>query len=372
MENIKIDDLKKRDFYSKENNFEKYKSVKSILIYGDKNKAVPFVSIIIPTFKRGPMLAQTITSILNQEDYDDYEIVIVDNEPIFDRETETEKIIKSFNSDKIFYYRNEKNIGMYSNWNRCMELARTKYVCMVHDDDALVKNHLKVMTGLIKKNPKIDYLACIHNNIDERVLGKVDLNDFSQSLELEKEEQILYKDYKDFNFGLATLFLGAIFNREKAMEIGGFAVDQSYVEDYFFIAKFSYYYNVYKYEKPLYLYRWAANQSLKSEIWQDQIIYEYYLSKYISSKRNIFIRWLCNIMCTYFLFEKIESFKDGTSFLKMKFNVDTKYVYRMCGIKDKDRSLWILNLVKKIDRYCRSARKKIFNVNKNITVLREG
>lgn len=351
MNEIKLKELKKRDFFSQENNFKKFEKVKSELIYGDESKDKAFISIVIPTFRREKLLAETIQSILNQENFEDYEIVVVDNDPIFGVITETEKVIRSFNSNKILYYRNRENLEMYGNWNRCIELARSKWVCMVHDDDALVKNHLVTMTNIIKKNSKISYLACRHNNIDEREKGYCNINKYSQSIRLNKK-YVRFNNYKDYNFGFKEFLLGAVFDREKAIKIGGFKPKESYCEDYFFVSRFAYYYNVYSFNEKLYLYRWAYNQSLKTEMWEDELVYEYYLYKYISQKRNFIIRPFYKLLSKYYIIRRMNRYINGTSVLRTKCNINKENVYRMCGFNDgKVNSvvLGICELIKKFD-----------------------
>ena len=44
-----------------------------------------------------------------------------------------------------------------------------------------------------------------------------------------KEKNIIFNNYKDYNYDFNTLFLGAIFDRKKAIEIGGFNISSSYI-----------------------------------------------------------------------------------------------------------------------------------------------
>ena len=326
--------IKNRDFFSKDNYFNKYKNVKSKLIYG-KHKDNVFVTIVIPTYKRAATLKETINSILCQEGFDNYEILIVDNENDFENVTETEKLVQEINSDKIVYYKNEKNIGMYANWNRCIELAKTKWICMVHDDDVLVKNHLNTMVNILNKNKgkKISYLACRYRNVYENKENKKDLNYYAEKVNV-NANVVKKRNYKDFNLGFDSMFLGALVEREKVIEVGGFMPDSAWVEDYMFVAKFSYYYDIYRLEEPLYVYRYANNQSLKTEIWEDQIVYEYYLYKYISEKRGL-LKNVYLTMSKYMTLIRMNEFIDGKSFLNIKCNINKGNVYKMCGFKSE-------------------------------------
>ena len=365
MDEIKVEKIKNRDYFSREDNFEKYKHVKSRLIYGKLKNEVPFVTIIVPTFKREKLLKEAIKSILNQEDYDDYEILIVDNEPVFDRETETEKVVRSFNSDKILYYRNEENIGMYGNWNRCIELARSNWLCMVHDDDALVKNHLSTMTNIIKNNSNISFLSCRYTKIDEREIVCEDINNYSQRVTI-NEKYLTRRTYKDYNFGFVTVFLGGLFSREKAMEIGGFYISTSYCEDYYFVAKFAYYYDIYVIESKLYLYRLAQNQSLKSDIWEDEMVYEYYLYKFISEKRNILLKPFFRFLSKCCIIRRINRFINGTNTIKLGCNLNKDKIYKFCEISEKNTGR-LQEVLSEFIRILDKMIRRIYNMlNKNI------
>lgn len=88
------------------------------------------ISIIIPTYNRKLMLKDAVNSILKQN-YSDFEIIIIDD----CSEDDTKEIVSSYNSDKIHYYRNEKNSGAgitrKNGYNKC----KGKYLVFMDDDD---------------------------------------------------------------------------------------------------------------------------------------------------------------------------------------------------------------------------------------------
>lgn len=92
----------------------------------------PLVSIGIPSYK-AKYLADSIRSALNQT-YNNIELIIVNDcspEPIKD-------VVDKFNDARIRYYVNEKNLGGEdpgNNWNRCLELAKGEFFCLLCDDD---------------------------------------------------------------------------------------------------------------------------------------------------------------------------------------------------------------------------------------------
>lgn len=140
------------NFFEYKDNFAKYKHIKSNLLVGEiENILNPKITIAIPTYKRAVLISDSINSILNQVKFDDYEIIIIDNEAN-QEENETEKLMKQYNNPKILYYKNEENIGMFGNWNRCIELARGKYITILNDDDWLEEEFLYEMNKQINDN----------------------------------------------------------------------------------------------------------------------------------------------------------------------------------------------------------------------------
>ena len=165
------------------NCFEKNYPFPSELIVGDLNRPLPEITVIIPTYKRKDSLRRTLRSVLNQTvDPECYEILVVDNDP--EDTEELEKFFKEARIPNLLYYRNSKNLGAYGNMNRCFELARTKWVSMVHDDDMLFMNALKWAMESITflKDPKLG--AVIPRQI---IAG--DVKDFEQRL-FEKGQNI--------------------------------------------------------------------------------------------------------------------------------------------------------------------------------------
>lgn len=116
----------------------------SRLVIGEADGPVPRVSIVVPTFRRAGLLAETLDSALSQVDFTDFEVIVVDNdaEPAT---RETEDLIRRLDSTRMRYYRNARNLGMTGNWNRGLLLARGEWITLLHDDDWLSPRFLQRM-----------------------------------------------------------------------------------------------------------------------------------------------------------------------------------------------------------------------------------
>lgn len=138
-----------------------------ILISGKEDK-VPEITIAIPTYNRVGYLKKAVDSALNQRNYNKYyQVIVVDNEAEFEGDkSETEKLIDTYQDERLLYYRNVKNVGMNGNWNQCIALTRGKWVAMLHDDDCIDENYLERITYYIKKYPDAKCLIPNKREID--------------------------------------------------------------------------------------------------------------------------------------------------------------------------------------------------------------
>jgi len=93
------------------------------------------LSIAIPVFERKEFFLEAILSVLNQTIKCD--IIVVDNNSSHDF---FEKTCQHYG---IKYFKNDSNIGMFPNWNKCFELANTDYVMILGDDDILDEKYVE-------------------------------------------------------------------------------------------------------------------------------------------------------------------------------------------------------------------------------------
>lgn len=123
-------------------NYKLKENIQSQLLIGNLSRDLPKVTVIIPTYKRLEMLKRTLSSVWNQDiPKSDYDILVVDNDS--DADNETYCYLREHATENLYYYKNSGNLGAYGNMNRCIELARTEWVSMVHDDDVLFSNALR-------------------------------------------------------------------------------------------------------------------------------------------------------------------------------------------------------------------------------------
>lgn len=80
------------------------------------------LAVLLPTYNVAPYLKESIDSVLNQT-FTDFDLYIYD-----DCSTDnSEELIKSYSNTNIFYFKNEKNIGLTKTLNKGLELLLSKY-----------------------------------------------------------------------------------------------------------------------------------------------------------------------------------------------------------------------------------------------------
>lgn len=102
----------------------------------------PTLTIAIPFYAGQPYLRLAINSVCRQ-DRSDWQLLICDDAG---PEPGTEDLVRSYGDPRLSYHRNERNLGMSGNWNRCLDLAGTDLVTLLHADDLLLPNYTRLMT----------------------------------------------------------------------------------------------------------------------------------------------------------------------------------------------------------------------------------
>lgn len=101
-------------------------------------------SICIPIYKGSHLIRKMLGSIFKQ-DFDDFEIIIGDDNPPELREEikRTREIINSFNDSRIKYHKNNQNLGYAKNLQNIVSLAKNDIIFLMAQDDILSKDALR-------------------------------------------------------------------------------------------------------------------------------------------------------------------------------------------------------------------------------------
>lgn len=123
--------------------------------------AAPAITIAIPFYKGHAYLRAAIESVLRQTS-PNWRLIVCDDGP----ESGTEQIIVSFSDSRIRYLKNEQNLGMAGNWNRCLDSAETDLVNLLHNDDELLPSYVETMARAGSEFPRASAFFCRAQVID--------------------------------------------------------------------------------------------------------------------------------------------------------------------------------------------------------------
>ncbi|MEI6752097.1 MAG: glycosyltransferase family 2 protein [Paludibacter sp.] len=175
------------------------------------------VTICIPVYERYDYFEESIDSALNQTVK--CNVIVIDNAS---SHTKFKDFVEGKELSYLQYYRNDENVGMVKNWNRGIELSKTKWVSILHDDDALDIRFIEVILDSIsKEDSRVAYSV-------ECYIGPI----FNQSnFIINNEVSSLEVDKSVFLMGNLTPFPGVVFDKEVAIGLGGFKVEEFPIQD---------------------------------------------------------------------------------------------------------------------------------------------
>lgn len=124
----------------------------------------PKVSVCIPAYNAASYIRQAVESALAQN-YSDFEIVVVDNCSTDETASLVERLSRS-SGGRIRYFKNEHNIGLVPNLNKCLAHARGKYIKFLCADDLLLPRCLEKMVASLEVNPLVTLVACARQLVD--------------------------------------------------------------------------------------------------------------------------------------------------------------------------------------------------------------
>jgi glycosyltransferase involved in cell wall biosynthesis len=105
--------------------------------------------VIIPTFNRGYIVGEALTSVLSQT-YDDFEVLVVDDGSTDD----TAGIVKGLSDSRIRYIRLEKNVGVAAATNKGLREANGEFISFLDSDDLWKPNKLECNVTYLDSHPE--------------------------------------------------------------------------------------------------------------------------------------------------------------------------------------------------------------------------
>ncbi len=144
-------------------------------------------SIVIPVYNREDYLKSALTSALSQKEFDNYEIIVVDD----GSKIELSPTIKAFqlNSNIEINYFKIENSGPGLARNFGVQKAKGKYVVFLDSDDLLYEGALIIYKKMIEAHDFAVFISCRFNQFNEQIKeNKYEIDD-------KKVEYSIYENY---------------------------------------------------------------------------------------------------------------------------------------------------------------------------------
>lgn len=110
----------------------------------------PKVSVIMPVFNNGADVRAAITSILNQT-LSDFEFIIINDASTDNSRAE----ILAIKDNRIVYLENPTTLGLITNLNRCLEMAKGEFIARMDGDDLSLPERLAKQVLYLQSHPLI-------------------------------------------------------------------------------------------------------------------------------------------------------------------------------------------------------------------------
>ena len=122
----------------------------------------PTVGFGIPFYAGLDYLREALASLVAQTDPDWTAVVIDDHSP----EAGAEEVVAALGDPRIRYQRNEANLGLAANFNRCLAAPGTDVVAIFHADDILEPNYVGTIRAAHADHPEAAMVAPMATAID--------------------------------------------------------------------------------------------------------------------------------------------------------------------------------------------------------------
>lgn len=151
--------------------------------------STPLVSILLPVYNGESFVAGAIESALSQS-LSDLELIIVDDFSV----DSSREIVERYQrrDERIKFFKNENNIGLFENYNRALQSATGQYIKPFAQDDLLHENALQKMVAVLEQRPHVALVSSARRWADRLDNEIKVVKPFPRTMELNAREVMLY------------------------------------------------------------------------------------------------------------------------------------------------------------------------------------
>jgi glycosyltransferase involved in cell wall biosynthesis len=146
--------------------------------------SAPKISVLMPTYNtQEAHLREAIESILSQT-FSDFEFIILDD---CSTNVDVEKIVRSYQDNRIIFAKNDANLGISGSRNRLVEMSKGEYLAVADHDDISASDRFMKQANFLDNHPDVGVVSGLVDVIETGKLLCNDLpeNDIEQHLLME-------------------------------------------------------------------------------------------------------------------------------------------------------------------------------------------
>lgn len=184
------------------------------------NEHSPKVSVLIPTYNYAYCIDEAVQSVLDQS-FGDFELIVIDD---CSKDNTDEVMLKYRTDPRITYLANDKNLGLVGNWNKCLSMAKGKYIKLLCADDKFRSDLLEKMVAVMESNPGVSLVVC-----NKEMFGKSTARVKLPLQGLHNGREIIYNTLSTYGWlGEPT----CIMFRSSNLSVGTFRNDVTWLPDW--------------------------------------------------------------------------------------------------------------------------------------------
>jgi glycosyltransferase involved in cell wall biosynthesis len=183
------------------------------------------ISFCIPQYNRIKFLLKNLRT-LEQQTYDDIEIVISDDASTDGTQGEIEELQKNYRFPLV-YKRFPKNVGYDANLRSSLEMASGKYCFILGNDDTIERpDAISDLVKFLQENnePEIGFCNYVEAHSPEKVIARANITGIVGS-----GEDIALKYYRSFSFVAGIIIRNDVFRRVNTDKVDGSVYVQMYM-----------------------------------------------------------------------------------------------------------------------------------------------
>lgn len=187
-------------------------------------KNAPGISVVIPLYNKGPHIARTLNSVLNQT-FQNFEIIIVDGGST-DNGID---VVKKFIDPRIKLIRQIGN-GVSIARNQGVNISQSNYIAFLDADDEWLPDHLENLFKLFKKFPDAGFIG---TNYTIMVQEGKEIKPVIKNLEFSLKYGLIKRFFFILAIGYSPLIISSMgIRKDIFIKYGGFLTGKSWGEDH--------------------------------------------------------------------------------------------------------------------------------------------